>query len=289
MSVSAAGFPSHRVLVVDDSDDVRMLVRIVLESSGAEVREASNGREGLREFYAWRPDLVVLDVGMPELDGWQTLEMIRQVSSVPVIMLTAQSDGEVRGLRAGADDYLGKPFRKEEFQARIDAVLRRSAIARRDDLTGLPNRRAFDEHLDGLLLRAPGHEFALAIFDLDNFKQINDTQGHPAGDRVLQEVARVAWRQVRLDEELFRIGGEEFAIVILGDRQAALIAAERVRAAVAAQQRGHGLPTLSAGVAAFPADALTKEGLVQRADEALYAAKRSGKNTVVTAAPATLT
>jgi DNA-binding response OmpR family regulator len=117
-----------RILVVDDDDDIRMLVRTLLERSGAEVREAANGRDGLREFHSWRPELVVLDVSMPELDGWSVLERIRDMSDVPVIMLTARGDEleRVRGLQAGADDYVVKPFGKQELVARVQALLRRA-------------------------------------------------------------------------------------------------------------------------------------------------------------------
>jgi DNA-binding response OmpR family regulator len=117
-----------RILVVDDDDDIRGLVRTLLERTGAEVREASSGRDGLREFHAWRPDLVVLDVSMPELDGWNVLERIRDMSEVPVLMLTARGDEleRVRGLQAGADDYVVKPFGKQELVARVQALIRRA-------------------------------------------------------------------------------------------------------------------------------------------------------------------
>jgi diguanylate cyclase (GGDEF)-like protein len=200
-------------------------------------------------------------------------------------MLTARDEEVdlVRGLRAGADDYLGKPFRQDELEARIEAVLRRSGQARRDSLTGLPNRRSFDEHVDALLNRPRSLDqpVGLVLFDLDDFKQINDVHGHPAGDSVLQDVARVALREVRLNEDLFRVGGEEFAIVVMGDADDATRVAERVRSAVAAQRRTPHAPTLSAGVASFPGDVQTKGDLIQCADVALYAAKRQGKNRVV--------
>jgi len=117
-----------RILVVDDDDDIRGLVRTLLERTGADVKEAGNGRDGLREFHAWRPDLVVLDVSMPEMDGWNVLERIRDMSEVPVLMLTARGDEleRVRGLQAGADDYVVKPFGKQELVARVQALIRRA-------------------------------------------------------------------------------------------------------------------------------------------------------------------
>jgi len=273
------------VLLIEDSATQRAIVGALLERLGYRIVTAVDGGDGLRVLSDARPDLILLDVVMPGLDGWDTLERIRQSSGVPVIMLTARGEEVdlVRGLRAGADDYLAKPFRQDELEARIEAVLRRSGQARRDALTGLPNRRSFDEHFDGLLNRprSRGETISLVLFDLDDFKQVNDVHGHQAGDRALQEVARVALREVRLNEELFRIGGEEFAIVVSGDGDAAAKVAERVRAAVAAQERRDHVTTLSAGIASFPTDAQTKEDLVQRADLALYAAKAAGKNRVV--------
>ena len=122
------GMTRGRVLVVDDDADIRGLVRELLERQGYEVDEAANGREGLRALYASPPDVVLLDVSMPELDGWETLERIRDLSDVPVAMLTARA-GElekVRGLKAGADDYVTKPFGRQELLARIEALLRRA-------------------------------------------------------------------------------------------------------------------------------------------------------------------
>ena len=118
-----------RILVVDDEPDIRTLLRSLLERAGYTVEAAADGRAALRSFFASTPDLVILDVRMPELDGWATLERMRDLSDVPVIMLTAR-DGElerVRGLTAGADDYVAKPFGRQELLARVQALLRRTA------------------------------------------------------------------------------------------------------------------------------------------------------------------
>ena len=120
---------SAAILLIDDSATERAVIERRLEHAGYRVFSAENGTTALRTMYSVRPDLVILDVVMPELDGWKTLELIRQTSDVPVIMLTA-SDGEierVRGLRGGADDYVGKPFHPAELTARIEAVLRRAS------------------------------------------------------------------------------------------------------------------------------------------------------------------
>jgi DNA-binding response OmpR family regulator len=119
-----------RILVVDDDASARDLVRAILERAGHEVREAADGRAGLKELYASPPDLVILDVNMPELDGWATLERIRDLSEVPVLMLTAlETELElVRGLQGGADDYVVKPFGHQELIARVQALLRRAPV-----------------------------------------------------------------------------------------------------------------------------------------------------------------
>jgi DNA-binding response OmpR family regulator len=135
-----------RILVVDDDEAVRMLVRELLERTGAIVREAVNGREALRVLYDARPDLIVLDVSMPDMDGWQALERIRDMTEVPVLMLTARS-GEmekVRGLQAGADDYVLKPFGRQEFLARVGALLRR---ARRNGVAEAQPRETYEDEL----------------------------------------------------------------------------------------------------------------------------------------------
>jgi diguanylate cyclase (GGDEF)-like protein len=156
------------------------------------------------------------------------------------------------------------------------------AEARRDPLTELGNHRAFHEHLESALRRTvkESRQLTLVLFDLDDFKQINDTEGHLAGDAVLRGLARRLSEQSRAREALFRVGGDEFALVVDGDAEAGVLVAERIRASVAVGTREHGL-TLSAGVATFPVDALTKDELVHKADLALYAAKRAGKDTAI--------
>ena len=120
--------PEGTVLVIDDEDDVRMLLEVRLKRAGYRVVTASDGKYGLRHFYEARPDLVLLDVAMPVMDGWQVLERLREVSDVPVVMLTAaaQERDKVKGLKSGEDDYITKPFSKDELLARVEAAPRRS-------------------------------------------------------------------------------------------------------------------------------------------------------------------
>jgi diguanylate cyclase (GGDEF)-like protein len=275
----------RRILLIEDSAVQREAVKKRLTHVGYRVMTASDSREGLRLLGKERPDLILLDVVMPEVDGWRTLELIRTVSAVPVIMLTVRDSelARVKGLHLGADDYIGKPFGELELAARIEAVLRRSNEARSDPLTGLPNYRAFHEKLDSLLLKSNeyGRQLSLVLFDLDDFKRLNDRAGHPEGDRALRDVARITLGKLRIGEEAFRIGGEEFAIIVEGDRGAGVQVADRVRRAIIEQDRRPELPTMSAGVAAVPEDASTKDVLVRKADVAMYAAKNRGKNQVV--------
>lgn len=132
-----------RVLVVDDDPDVRGLLREMLERAGCLVREARDGREALRILYDARPDIILLDVTMPDMDGWQTLERVRDLTDVPVVMLTAANAEleKVRGLQGGADDYVTKPFGRQELLARINALLRR-AVAQRP-----PERETYEDDL----------------------------------------------------------------------------------------------------------------------------------------------
>jgi DNA-binding response OmpR family regulator len=125
-----------RLLVVDDDGDIRDLVRILLEGRGFSVATAADGGAGIREFYKRKPDLLILDVSMPVLDGWQVLERVREMSAVPILMLTANSGeaDKVRGLRGGADDYLTKPFGRQELLARVDALLRRAGRGEESDV-----------------------------------------------------------------------------------------------------------------------------------------------------------
>ena len=161
------------------------------------------------------------------------------------------------------------------------------AEARRDPLTHLRNRRAFDEHLETLVEQAASREapVALVLVDLDEFKEINDTKGHAVGDRVLVAVASVLDSQARTGEEVFRIGGDEFAVVVRGNADAATRAAERFRQAVESFNGPEALPGISVGVASFPEHGQEKDALLAHADEALYAAKRAGRNRVAVYEP----
>jgi DNA-binding response OmpR family regulator len=157
------------VLVIDDDEDARVLLRVMLERAGFAVTDASGGLEGLERFHASRPDLVVLDVGMPVVDGWRVLDRIREVSDVPVLMLTVRSREleVVRGLRGGADDYVPKPFGRQELLARVEALLRRAGPATMeeslaDELVAIDFRER-RVTIDGHVLSLTPLEFKLLV------------------------------------------------------------------------------------------------------------------------------
>lgn len=156
----------ERVLVIEDEVDVRTALRILLEKSGLTILEAAAGREGLRTFHERRPDLVVLDIGLPDMDGWAVLERIRDISEVPVLMLTARGleSEKVRGLQSGADDYVTKPFSNSELAARVHALLRRAAPARPETLEVFDDGRLFVD-LRGRVVRVDGEEVAVTSLE----------------------------------------------------------------------------------------------------------------------------
>ncbi|MGQ0604726.1 MAG: GGDEF domain-containing response regulator [Anaerolineales bacterium] len=298
-----------QVLVVDDELGVRRAVSIHLRRRGYQVVEAENGEAAWQLLQPNGIQLVILDWYMPAMDGLELIRRIREAGFphyVYIIVLTAldQRHHIITGLNAGADDYMIKPFDLDELQARVqigervitlearlnDSLAKQSELALRDGLTGLRNRRAFDARLDEEMRRALRyqHPFALLMLDIDHFKDYNDTHGHPQGDQLLRELAGVFQNGVRGSDVVARYGGEEFAIILTEtDRESAYLAAEKIRAAVSAgpfsqteaQPDRH--VTVSLGLATFPEDAADVEALVKRADEALYRAKRSGRNRVV--------
>ena len=206
------------------------------------------------------------------------------------------SDGEALGSLLLAMPPEGRLRVDEAFVSDIAALAasafaaeRRLALthaeARRDALTGLANRRALDERLEEAIREAAARrrEVSVAVFDLDDFKRVNDAGGHAAGDDVLTQVGRAAGRVLRTGEELFRIGGDEFALVVPAGTRTAIEICERIQIALRAQRRTGALPSISVGVATYPADARTKAELLQAADEALYESKRAGKRRITTA------
>jgi DNA-binding response OmpR family regulator len=180
-----------RVLVIDDDGDIRALVAGLLDRAGYEVNEASDGRDGLRSVFSDRPDLVVLDVTMPGLDGWATLERIRELTDVPVLMLTARSDEleKVRGLKAGADDYMTKPFGRQELLARVEALLRRKRSAQ-DDLPTVYADDAITVEFAQRSARSDGVDLRLTPLE---FRLLSAFVQHPNQVLSREQLLELAW------------------------------------------------------------------------------------------------
>jgi diguanylate cyclase (GGDEF)-like protein len=294
------------VLVADDSATVRSALRHHLTARGYEVQEAADGEAALAAIRRTRPDAVLLDVEMPVLDGHGVLTALRadgDLSVIPVVFLSASPDvdGVAKGLEAGAHDYLRKPFEAAELVARVAAAVRvkrlqdelrrrydeLNALARRDALTGLYNRGHLDEHLRTLASASRRHRVAVsvALIDLDRFKAVNDTYGHPVGDDVLRAAAESLQRVIRSEDVLGRWGGEELMVLLpYIDEAGAARAGERIRAAVAGTsvRAPDGTPiVVTASVGVCTGRGVDAEELVRQADQALYRAKAAGRNQVV--------
>jgi diguanylate cyclase (GGDEF)-like protein len=291
------------VLVGDNSPVVREVLRWHLESHAFKVVEAADGLETIALAQQVRPSVILLSVELPTLDGYQTLARLKadaDLRDTPVVFITAHTDtGDVvEGLRLGAHDYLRKPFEPAEVIARVSAAVRvrelqddlrqRNAeldrISRSDPLTGLANRRHLDDRLAAYAASAERHQhhLSVAIVDIDSFKGVNDTFGHSAGDAVLREVARRIAVSARIEDVVGRWGGEEFIVILPHcDLDGAVVVSERVRQAVSATpirfEDGVAIPvTVSIGCTGG-----ADPRLVERADAALYAAKKAGRNRTV--------
>jgi two-component system chemotaxis response regulator CheY len=305
-----------KILIAEDSATARTMVQQVLQRLGHECLLARDGSEAWERFADEGADVIISDWVMPGIDGE---ELCRRVRELPgrgytyFIMLSSLNDAGyvVRGMEAGADDYLKKPFNHDDLMAKLisaervtklHASLRGQRVeleqlnrrlfeeSRQDTLTRLGNRIALREQFATLSASAEryGHTDAIALFDVDCFKAYNDTCGHLAGDDVLSAVAGALAAQCRQGDGAYRYGGEEFLVVLVDQGlQSAALAAERIRAAVEALAiphpgRGAGeFVTVSAGVATLDdADGHDFKAVVKRADIALYRAKESGRNRV---------
>jgi diguanylate cyclase (GGDEF)-like protein len=304
--------PRARVLVVDDARLVRAMMTTILRRGGFETEEASDGGAALEMLARQTFDVVITDLKMPGTDGFQVLSGVKRIAPhVEVIILTGTHANDVscavRALRLGAHDYLSKPpSNADEVLLAVERALEKKhlkdanqrlvreleSLSRKDALTGVLNRRSFDEALAQELARARrhGHPLGLIMLDIDHFKRINDTHGHPGGDIVLRAFARTIEGGLREGDSLFRYGGEEFVVVLPhADARGTLTAASRIVASVASEPVEVGgtlVPvTTSAGAAALSPSTVNGAQLVSAADRALYEAKQEGRNRAVGAGP----
>jgi diguanylate cyclase (GGDEF)-like protein len=285
------------VLVVDDEPDKRMLLSFALEQEGYEVLTAADGVEGLAAVAERQPDLIVTDVMMPRMDGY---EMVRRVRSdprtrfIPVIIQSAarsQAQDVRLGSEVGALGYITDPTDIDLLRARARTLLEFKQYldsceeaAFTDHLTGLANRRRFERLFAREVERTLryGHPFCLLLIDVDRFKEVNDQYGHDAGDEALRTVGNVIRAGTRGIDVGARIGGDEFAVILPETSLArGLEVAERLRAAIAALEiPAAASVTASLGLAELPACAAGGDELRAAADAALYEAKRGGRDRV---------
>jgi two-component system, cell cycle response regulator len=292
------------VLVVDDEPDKRQLLAFAMEMEGYEVHTAGDGVAGLAAVALHQPDLIVTDVMMPGMDGYEMIRRLRsdpQTRFIPVIIQSAArvAGKDVRlGAEVGAMGYLTDPTDIDLLRSRARTLLdfKRyldscEEAAFTDHLTGLANRRRFERQLEREVARTEryGHPFCLLLLDLDNFKQVNDTYGHDAGDEALRRVGGAIQSGTRGIDTGARIGGDEFAVILPETPFArGLEVAERLRAGVGALDiEPVGRLSVSLGLAELPACARDRDALREAADAALYEAKRSGRDRVGCAPPLT--
>lgn len=292
-----------KVLVIDDVEMNASLISGVV-SNLCEVLTASSGTQGLAMAQQYRPELILLDVMMPEMDGYEVFRQLKndpRTAQIPVIFLTGVSDlsAEEVGLNMGAVDFIAKPFRVAVLLARVRNHLELAhkhhvleGLSHSDSLTGIANRR----HFNAMLAREFGRmqrnhqDLALLMLDVDDFKSFNDHYGHLRGDECLQQVATcIAQCLGRPGDLVARYGGEEFVCLLPEtDSKGALKLAHKIQAAIAQlqiphlQSRTDAFVTVSMGVAAAPATALGNgQQLLALADERLYRAKNGGRNRII--------
>ncbi|HET6347323.1 MAG TPA: diguanylate cyclase [Myxococcota bacterium] len=297
---------TSKILVADDDPSFLKLLAETLGGAGYTVETAADGAQAMEKLRATSPDLLILDVMMPKMNGLEVCRIVKQSAEafLPVILVTVKGDvdSKVTGLKLGADDYISKPFNPLELQARVASMLRikslqdkinvkrqeLEALSVTDELTGLLNHRAMQQRLRDEFARAQRYNEPLSVvmLDVDHFKRINDTHGHQCGDRVLEKLGKVLAKSVRDIDIVARYGGDEFLVILPQTHfSGSLTVADRIwRAAslesVTTKKEVIQL-TISVGVSFFPNKNIsTVEELVHFADQALYQAKREGRNRI---------
>lgn len=289
------------LLVVDDDEGILQLFATALGLDGYKVSTAATGLAGLKMATETPFDVILLDINLPDLSGIEVMRRIVKTTSTIVILITgddARYSHEL-AIQEGAADFIVKPIRLTELALRIKQAREVRAMARakerliadlermaiRDELTGLHNYRHFQGQLKAEVQRALRYQrsLSLIVVDVDHFKLVNDTLGHAEGDRVLAAIARILAENIRTTDKGFRYGGEEFVVILPETaKDHAQSVAERIRLSIDNVELVKGLRvTISAGVSDFhpPEDA---EAFLRRTDAALYEAKRSGRNLVIT-------
>lgn len=295
------------ILVVDDEEIMRNMLQDVLADAGYQVSSASGGEEAIQKFKDanFSFNIVVTDIRMPVMDGVELTRRLKRLNSDTCIIAVtgyASIESAIEILKEGAYDYINKPFNIDEIKIVVGRAIERQSLLKEakekekyqqlsimDGLTEVYNRRYFDEMITQEVYRAQryGRVLSLLMIDIDNFKNFNDTNGHQAGDWALKRISQILAGGVRMIDQVFRYGGEEFAVVLPEtDSVGAIVVARRLRADVAMAKflDKKALPTnhlsISLGVATYPDDAYEAKALIGKADECLYTAKELGRDRV---------
>lgn len=295
----------RNILVVDDDADSRHILKNFLLASGYTVDVATSGEQAIEKMKSSSPHIVLLDINMPGISGFETLNFLRKKDDyVAVIFISANTKNEdvIRGLDAGADDYIRKPFDIKEVLSRVRAKLRikdlhdqlktankkLAGLVDIDDLTGLFNMRSIYEKIDREITRCLrfGRPMALVMMDMDFFKKVNDNHDHLFGSFVLSEIGHIIRNNIRKVDFAARYGGDEFLVVLTETtRDGAQLFCERLRQTIEGHEFTNGPHqerlTSSIGVAVLsPSVTIDARTLVRKADEMLYASKETGRNKV---------
>ena len=287
-----------KILVIDDSQIDLFLLRKYLVEMEFDVLLADNAQKGIEIAVSKRPDIILLDVMLPDIDGFEVCRKLKKdtcTSAIPIIFISAcnQPCDKAAGINAGAVDYITKPFDPGELKARIGSVLRSVVLeekvllfANTDELTGLYNSRYFFDILERELFsaRIKGKSLCMMMLDLDHFKNVNDTYGHPAGDVILRQMGKILKENTYPLDVVGRYGGEEFVILMPeASYTTALKAAEKLREIIDGYHWDIGgkriSVTVSIGIASV--ESSNSHELIKRADKALHEAKKQGRNCIV--------
>ncbi|MBK5275132.1 MAG: diguanylate cyclase [Desulfuromonadales bacterium] len=288
----------YRILIVDDDPELAAYHALTLERYGMTTEIVKDPLQVMKPLVEFNPDLILMDMYMPACNGNELAKVIRQMEtfvSIPIVFLSSEKDidKQLSAMRMGGDDFLTKPIIAEHLIASVTTRAERMRIIRtfmeRDSLTGLLNHTRTKEQLELAVLRATRNNSNLSfvMIDIDHFKTVNDTYGHPTGDRVIVILSRLLQQRLRKTDIIGRYGGEEFAVVLPDtDVATSYRVMDEIRQSFAQLRHeyidGEFTVTFSCGIAAFPAYA-DGTALNNMADKALYEAKRKGRNRVVTA------
>ena len=283
------------VVLADDDPSIRLMVRHVLEDENYEIVEAEDGLDAIKAVEKQHPALVLLDAVMPGLDGFTTCQQLKDRGhvDVPVIMLTGLDDDASveRAYEVGAIDYITKPIKwavlKHRVRSIVKSVMAERKIQRleyRDTLTQLPNRLLFNDRLDQAIVRAERRResIALMVVDIDDFKLVNDSFGHEAGDKLIKAVGELLSKSLRRADTVARLGGDEFAIIIenVDGEDDAISIADNLTTILKHNVRLDEQETFtsaSVGISMFPDDGMDASTLLKNADTAMFRAKEQGR------------